>query len=91
MNNMSTGMKSIMVPIKEPSLAKQLRRGASIDDTPHQSLELIEDQTPNAAKITKKSKYDIGRANSLDAAILPATHKPLEDDYHEKVSESRNV
>lgn len=91
MNNMSTGMKSIMVPIKEPTLAKQLRRGATIVDIPQESLKIIEDQTPNVAEIMNKSSLDTGRANSLDAIILPVGNKPIEDDYHEIVSDQRNV
>lgn len=91
MNNMSTGMKSIMVPIKEPILAKQLRRGASIEDAPQESLKIIEDQTPNVANVIEKSTLDTGRAHSLDAEILPTGHKPIVDDYHEIVSEQRKV
>ena len=73
MNNFSPGMKAVMLPAKEPNVAKRLRRSGTEDNCPSVPLqgktETREAKDDSFFTLKKKSSVDmptIGRVSSLD-------------------------
>ena len=73
MNNFSPGMKAVMLPAKEPNVAKRLRRSGTEDNCPSVPLqgktETREAKDDSFFTLKKRSSVDmptIGRVSSLD-------------------------
>jgi len=68
MNNFSPGMKSIMFPLKEPSLAQKLRKGVSLTTKPQPAEEGAgkEEETNLIASNSEQDLACVGRESLLD-------------------------
>ena len=76
MNNFSPSVKTIMLPAKEPMLAKQLRRGTAYIE--------INDQTPKeAADLSQETiKLELDSKSAVD--LMPVGRQSELDDYFDK-------
>ena len=82
MNNFSPKMKSVMLPTKEPTLAKRLRRSSSHDSRPCEDLAILEMRVSMCEQSTKDLP-SFGMESPLDEWLQQETRigadRPLND------------
>lgn len=86
MNNLSPGMKAVMLPIKEPSLAQKLRRGASLEDLVEK--EVVDHTIP---PFSSQDLPSVGRQSDLDLWFGQETKLLEEKEKQERVVPEREA